>query len=54
MSAMDGNPHFEEGDHDNGSDNYNLAQATMALAFEQRTATLVALYTASNSMRGPD
>ena len=50
MSAMDGNPHFEEGNHDNGSDNYSLAQATMALAYEQRTANLIAAF--GNMMDG--
>ncbi len=53
MSAMDGNPHYEEGNHDNGSDNYNLAQATMALAHEQRTANLIGLWTDPNAEVSP-
>jgi hypothetical protein len=41
-SNLPGNPHFSEANHDNGTENYNLAQAVLALAFEQRTANIIA------------
>jgi hypothetical protein len=53
MSHLPGNPHFDEGDYYNGSENYNLAQATMALAYEQRTANLIALWIDPNANESP-
>jgi len=44
--GLAGNPHFKEANDYNGSENYNLAQAMLALAFEQRTASMIALLAA--------
>jgi hypothetical protein len=41
-NPLPGNRHFAEGNRDNGNENYNLTQAVLALAFEQRTANLIA------------
>lgn len=51
MSHLPGNPHFEEGNY--SSENYAQSQATMALAFEQRTANLIALWTDPNANESP-
>lgn len=42
--SLPGNPHFEAGNSEHCTeDAYRIAQATMALAYEQRTANLIAL-----------
>lgn len=50
MNDMSGNPYAEAHQHRPGvtedDEQWAIAQATLALAFEQRTASLVALYTA--------
>ena len=45
---MEGNPHYNRAEDANWEsvDAYAAAQATLALAFEQRTANLIALATA--------
>ena len=53
MSTLPGNPHFAEGNNDDGSGNYAQSQATMALAYEQRTANLIALWTDPNANESP-
>ena len=47
INGLPGNPHFNEADYNN--DNFALSQAVLALAFEQRTATLTALLVASET-----
>lgn len=41
-NPIPGNPHFIEANHDNGSENFNVAQALLAVAFELRTANIIA------------
>lgn len=44
VNPLPGNPHAEPGNYaDIDSSPYTLAQATLALAFEQRTANLIAM-----------
>ena len=44
MISLPGNPHFEDANLDGFEVPYRQAQATLALAFEQRTATLVSIH----------
>lgn len=43
MNELPGNPHYDEANHDGPDGDWRLAQATLALAYEQRTANLIEL-----------
>ncbi|TSI11955.1 hypothetical protein [Brevibacterium aurantiacum] len=43
MNALPGNPHHYEAHMDAPNGYYQVAQATLALAFEQRTANIIAM-----------
>jgi len=44
MSGLSGNPHYQSTNVRNVHTNDGLIEATLALAFEQRTANLIALW----------
>lgn len=53
MSNMIGNPHFADHlcDHVDSNDGRAISAATLALAYEQRTANLIAIWTAPDRSR---
>lgn len=53
MDNLPGNPHADEWSSES-SGSWGTAQATMALAYEQRTANLIALAVAEREPFNPD
>jgi hypothetical protein len=53
QQSLPGNPHFDEATYQEiDAASYAQAQATLALAYEQRTASLIALYTSGDVTHG--
>ena len=52
MSAMDGNPHYDRS-HNEDAPEWADIESLRALAYEQRTANLIALWTDPNAETSP-